>query len=277
MKAYYPDRSQQPVNGCAGINRSSASRPFAARHLKLFFGTFAAAVMLFLFSSCGGPYPGEVFTSSVHFHIIDSAMYDNGQRLVLKVELPERITEKQLDTINSILHNRNQEINKILIYYLLPGQKDGVGSWYGRTAYGYSTINPEVKKKKQRDLYGLPVESEIFGIDVKEAKKMLAINPPDAKTIVGKFIDDDRKVLTVIYTDTTDSSGYVSVAEFSADGKMTPMGNVPVEPYAENNGEGYKLDVSKNETSYTLVNNVLTMYAVSDNSEIPYMSIKAGK
>lgn len=277
MKAYSSNRSLQLGNGCAGINRSSVRRLFRAGRPKLFFCMFAAAAVFALLSSCSGPYPGEVFTSSVHFHVIDSSTYDNGQRLVLKVQLPERVTEKQLDTINSILHNRNSGISKVLIYYLLPGQKDGIGSWYGRTAYGYNTIDPEVKKKKQHDLYGLPMESDIFGIDVKDAKKMLAITPPDAKTIIGKFIDDDRKVLTVIYTDTTDAKGNVSVAEFSSDGKMTPMGTIPVKPYVETDGEGYKFDVSKDETSYTLVNNVLTMYAVSDNDEVPYMSIKSGK
>lgn len=207
--------------------------------------------------------------SKLKYTVTDSSETDRS--LQLEVTIPVRYTSAQLDTISSIIKDRNSLESQVKIFYLLPGQAVGVSFPYAIAFYPDTT--QFIKQAyKQRDINGYQFEISINGLPANTVRKLYGFNPPNmaTKTILGKFIHDLEQTATVIYTDSKERPGYAFIADFDETGKMLPLAATPIKD--ENGRKKFIVDTDGNY--FTLEDSVLKRYEY--NEVKPWDSLKSG-
>lgn len=205
------------------------------------------------------------------FKITDSVY--NTETSEFTIEIPERYSISQIDTICSDVWSRNV-FHALKIYFVLPGQVVGEGFTYG---YAFYPFDEDVKQSEEfKDLAGVPLEINIKGLNKEKAAKLLAVNPPNLlyKTIIGKFINDLYESVTIVYTDSREEKGRIFIMDFDITGQNIKENNVS--PYVKQVDGGKRYIIDKDGDFYTLNDNILKRYNIEEDSTKAYRSIKSG-
>lgn len=189
------------------------------------------------------------------------------------VQVYGRLNKQQLVAIASKIKKDSSKYDNLQINYLLPGNsyKNAGGIVVYATA-AYHDARKVTANDTVKDLHDNWLSFEFNGFTAQQAKHLLSIDPKDMadKTLVGKFIDDDTKTVSVVYKDST-KEGHVYILELDTAGKIVSA----TQPLEVTHNGVQKLIISPKGDYCTIKNGVLTMYS-SDDPERPYRSIKAG-
>lgn len=189
------------------------------------------------------------------------------------VEIFGRLNRQQLLAIAGKIKSDSSKYTNLQIDYLLPGNDDKNSG--GNTIYA-SAIYPEpgkiTSKDTVKDTDDNLLDLEIMGLNAQKAKYLLALNPPEpaGKTILGKFIDDNTKTISIFYTDVKEPN-QTFVLEMDTAGKVVSA----VVPQSIKQNGIEKLVVSQGGDYVTIKDSILTMYSSTDPAN-PFRSIKAG-
>ena len=92
----------------------------------------------------------------------------------------------------------------------------------------------------------------------------------ETKTMLGRFIDDDTRTVSVVYKDGKQED-QICIMEFDQDGKVVSA----TQPLEVTHDGVQKLVISEKGDYMILKNGMLTMYGI-DNPDKPYRSLKEG-
>jgi hypothetical protein len=189
------------------------------------------------------------------------------------VQVYGRLTKQQMVAISSKIKKDSSQYDNLQLDYLLPG--NSFKNTGGITVY--ATANYHEPKNVTpadtvMDLHDNRLNFEFVGFTPGEAKKLFALNPPDmeTKTLLGKFIDDYTKTISLIYKDGKDEE-QIYILELDTAGKVVSA----TQPLEVTHNGVQKLVISPKGDYCTLENSTLTMYSIDDPDK-PYRSLKAG-
>ena len=205
------------------------------------------------------------------FSIIKAAKTTSGHEF--DVQIQGRLSKNDLVAIASKIKKDSAAYDNIEIDYLLPG--NSFKNLGGVTVYARVTYHDARKVTALdtvKDLNDNFLMFEQVGFTQAEARKLLSYDPADmiGKTVIGKFIDDNTKTVSLIYSDSK-KDNQVYILELDITGKILTA----TEPMMVTHKDVQKLIISPKGDYMTVQNGVLTMYS-SDDPETPYRSIKTG-
>jgi len=130
----------------------------------------------------------ENFLEKYNCKIVDTKLYKRGNatrtdKKTIYVQIPEQLTEKQLNEIATQLKEENSTFKMLFISYLLPNMKI--------SNYGWATTN-----------YTPDLKISINGVSKKIEDQMKSINLPNGKgEIIGKWYNNSPSTerSTIIY------------------------------------------------------------------------------
>ena len=124
-------------------------------------------------------------------------------------------------TIATELRKKYPTNFRLVVGFWLPGQMVGKQFGYARVFY---PLKDNVASAKEKDNEGVLIQFDQTGLDENTASQLRAIKPanPEFKTILGKFIDDISKSITIVYTDKREKAGQVFIAEYYLDNPGKP-------------------------------------------------------
>lgn len=201
-----------------------------------------------------------------------SKTFTNGIIPVLSVQIQSRLTDEQLLVVSSKIKKDNASYVAFKINFLLPGTIDK----YPDVSDVYATVEyPETMSTKNfnnKDGDGNIANLEVFGISAKKAKYMLHLNPPDSvgAIIVGKFVDDNTKTVSIVYSDSKDQD-QTKILEMDTTGKVV---SAVIPTIVTQNGIK-KMVVSQSGDYCIVKDSLLTMYS-SEDLVHPFRSLKEG-
>lgn len=194
----------------------------------------------------------------------------NGAKM--DVQLYGRITKPQMVAIASKIKKDSSQYENLQIDYLLPGNSlKNVGGITVYATAAYHETRKLTATDTVTDLHDNKLSFEFVGFTPEEAKKLLALDPQDitGKTILGKFIDDFTRTVSIVYKDSKNED-QIYILELDPDGKIVSA----TEPLEVTHNGVQKLIISPKGDYCTLKNDTLTMYSI-DDPERPYRSLKA--
>ncbi|MGZ3754784.1 MAG: hypothetical protein ACXVJE_06175 [Mucilaginibacter sp.] len=203
--------------------------------------------------------------------ILKATKTDEGH--VFDVQVYGRLNKQQLVAIASKIKKDSAQYDNLQIDYVLPG--NNIKNLGGVTVYAtinYHDVRKVTALDTVNDLHDNKLSFLFTGFTPEQAKHMLSFNPPDTlgKTILGKFIDDNIKTVSIVYKDNT-KEGDVYILEMDTAGKVVSA----TQPMIVTHNGVKKMVISPKGDYLTLTDDILTMYS-SDDPEKPYRSIKAG-
>src|SRR5476651_1811269 len=138
----------------------------------------------------------------------------------LDVQLYARLTKPELVAIASKIKKDSSQYNNLQLDYLLPGNSSH--NMGGVTVYATAIYHDPIKVTAAdtvTDLHDNRLSFEFNGFAPQEAKKLMAFNPTgmEGKTLVGKFIDDYTKTITIVYKD---NAGQIYILELDPAGTI---------------------------------------------------------
>jgi len=205
------------------------------------------------------------------FSILKVTKTTNGHEFDVQVQ--SRLSKTDLVAIASKIKKDSSAYDNIEIDYLLPG--NSFKNLGGVTVYArinYHDARKVTALDTVKDLNDNFLMFEQVGFAPAEAKKLLSYDPADmvGKTVIGKFIDDNTKTVSLIYSDSK-KENQIYILELDITGKVVSA----TEPMMVTHNNVQKLIISPKGDYMTVQNGMLTMYS-SDDPETPYRSIKAG-
>lgn len=217
-----------------------------------------------LFASCSDK-PTEPFT------ILKSASNDNGRKM--DVQINGRLNKAQMVAIASRIKKDSSQYQNLQLNFCLPGNSESnLGGIIVYAISSYKEPRKVTPADTVMDLHDNRMEFSFTGFTAEEAKKLLAITPEhmETKTMLGRFIDDDTRTVSVVYKDGRQED-QICIMEFDKDGKVVSA----TQPLEVTHDGVQKLVISEKGDYMTLKNGTLTMYSI-DNPDKPYRSLKEG-
>ncbi len=204
------------------------------------------------------------------FTILRSVKAANGITTI-DVQVNNRVSKQEMVAIAAYIKSDSSQYKNLQINYLLPGnsyKNTGGITIYATAAYHNIMAAADTVKDTDNNLLSF----EFVGFTPEKAKQLLAFKPDSmpGKRIMGKFIDDNTKTISIIYEDKRDDD-QIHILELDTLGKVVSA-IVPMEVTYKG---VQKLVVSQKGDYLVLKDSVLTMYS-SDDFEKPYRSIKEG-
>jgi len=191
----------------------------------------------------------------------------------LDVQLYGRLTKPQMVAIASKIKKDSAQYENLQLDYLLPG--NSYKNLGGVIIYATATYH-EPKKVTPADtvmdLHDNRLDFQFTGFTPQEAQKLIQLNPKEMETkeILGKFIDDQTKTISIVYKEGKEEE-QIYILELDPTGKIVSA----TQPLEVSHNGVQKLVISPKGDYCTLIDGTLTMYS-SDNPDTPYRSLKAG-
>jgi hypothetical protein len=205
------------------------------------------------------------------FQILRSEKTKTGAKI--DVQLNSRVDKPEMVAIASYIKGDSSQYNDLQIDYILPGNsyqnKGGVTVYATATYHDKAMLTPaDTVADKDNNLLSF----EFTGFAPAKAKELLTLDPKEmvGKQLLGKFIDDGTKTITLIYEDKQENN-QIYILELDAEGKVVSA-IAPMEVKA--NGI-HKMIVSQQGDYMVLKDSILTLYSSTDVDK-PYRSIKQG-
>ncbi|MCC8426266.1 hypothetical protein [Mucilaginibacter sp. UR6-11] len=203
------------------------------------------------------------------FRILKSEKIANGAKLGVLVN--SRINKQQLVDIAAYIKSDSSQYNNLQLDFILPGNsyenKGGVIVYATATYHDKAVIAPaDTVKDNDNNLLSF----EFMGFTPEKAKQLLTLNPQDMadKQLLGRFIDDGTKTISLIYED-KHTDGQLYILELDSIGKVIAA----IQPM-EVTARGIKKMVVSQQGDYmVLKDSILTMYSSADYDK-PFRSLK---
>ena len=191
----------------------------------------------------------------------------------LDVMIYARLSKQQMVAIASKIKKDSSQYENLQIDYLLPG--NDYKNLGGVTAYATAAYHDAKKVTATdtvMDLHDNRLKFDFIGFTPDEAKKLLALNPKEMETkaVLGKFIDDNTKTISIIYREGKEEL-QVYILELDITGKIVSA----TQPLEVTHNGIQKLVISPKGDYCTLDDGTLTLYS-SDDLDKPYRTLKAG-
>lgn len=205
------------------------------------------------------------------FQILKSVKIKDGAKL--DVQVNGRISKQEMVDIAAYIKSDSSQYNNLQIDYILPGnsyQNKAAITVYATAAYHDKAILAPADTVKDNDNNLLSFE--FVGFTAAKAKELLAFDPKDmiGKHIIGKFIDDDTKTISIIYED-KQADNQLYILELDTVGKVVSA----IQPMEVTSKGIRKMVVSQQGDYMVLKDSILTMYSSTDYDK-PFRSIKQG-
>lgn len=189
----------------------------------------------------------------------------------MDISIPGRLTKQQLLDISAKVKKDSAQYEHLQLDYILPN--NNYVNTGGVIVYATAAYRPVAKATAAdtvRDYNDKILSFEYLGIDPSKAQKLLSIEPAEmvGNALLGKFIDDDLKTVSLIYTDKDDQK---YILELDTAGQVVSA-VMPKE--VKHNGID-KLVITEHGDYMTLKDGILTMYS-SQEPEKPYRTLKKG-
>lgn len=203
------------------------------------------------------------------FQVLKSVKIKDGVKL--DVQVNSRISKQAMVDIASYIKNDSTQYNNLQVDFILPGNsyenKAGV-TVYATAAYHDKTIVSPADTVADRDKNFLSFE--FTGFTPEKAKQLLALDPKElaGKHLIGKFIDDATKTISLIAEDKQEDN-QLYILELDSTGAVVSA-IAPMEVTAKG---VRKMVVSQQGDYMVLKDSILTMYSSTDYDK-PFRSIK---
>jgi hypothetical protein len=189
------------------------------------------------------------------------------------VQITGRLNKQELVAIASKIKKDSSQYNNLQLDYTLPG--NSYKNLGGIIVYATAAYHDQLKMTiadTVKDIHDNLLSFEFVGFTAPQAKHLLSFKPADmdGKTILGKFIDDNTKTVSILYKDSNDED-QIYILELDTLGKVVSA----TEPLEVTHNGVQKLVITQKGDYCILKDGVLTMYS-SDDPETPYRSIKEG-
>ncbi len=189
----------------------------------------------------------------------------------MDISIPGRLTKPQLLDISAKIKKDSAQYENLQLDYILPN--NNYTNTGGVVIYATAAYRPVAKATAAdtiRDYNDKILSFEYLGIDPSKAQKLLSIEPAEmvGKALLGKFIDDDLKTVSLIYTDKEDQK---YILELDTAGQVVSA----VMPKVVNHNGIDKMVISEHGDYMTLKDSILTMFS-SEAPEKPYRTLKKG-
>jgi hypothetical protein len=189
----------------------------------------------------------------------------------MDVSIPGRLTKQQMLDISAQIKMDSAQYENLQLDYILPN--NNYTNTGGVIVYATAAYRPVAKATAAdtiRDYNDKILSFEYLGIDPSKAQKLLSIEPAEmvGKALLGKFIDDDLKTISLIYTDAKDEK---YILELDTTGQVVSA----VMPKVVNHNGIDKMVITEHGDYMTLKDSILTMYS-SEAPEKPYRTLKKG-
>jgi hypothetical protein len=203
------------------------------------------------------------------FQILKSEKIKDG--IKLDVQVNGRISKQEMVDIACYIKSDSSDYKNVQVDYLLPGNsyknKGGVTVYATAAYHDKALIMPtDTVKDNDNDLLSF----EFVGFTPEQAKQMLAVEHKEmtGKHVIGKFLDDNTKTITIIYED-KHQDNQLYILELDAN-QLVVSAIQPMEVTVK----GVKKMVVSHEGDYmVLKDSILTMYSGADYDQ-PFRSIK---
>jgi hypothetical protein len=203
------------------------------------------------------------------FQILKSEKIKDG--IKLDVQVNGRISKQQMIDIACYIKSDSSDYKNVQVDYLLPGNsyknKGGVTVYATAAYHDKALVMPaDTVKDNDNDLLSF----EFVGFTPEQAKQMLAVEHKEmtGKQVIGKFLDDNTKTITIIYED-KQQDNQLYILELDENQQVVSA----VQPM-EVTVKGVKKMVVSHEGDYmVLKDSILTMYSGADDDQ-PFRSIK---
>ncbi|HWZ35060.1 MAG TPA: hypothetical protein VNW51_02825 [Mucilaginibacter sp.] len=207
--------------------------------------------------------------SKTPFQILKSVKIKNG--IKLDVQVNGRISKREMVDIASYIKSDSSQYDNLQVDFILPGNSyaniAGV-TVYATAAYHDKTIISPADTVADKDKNFLSFE--FVGFTPEKAKQLLALDPKElaGKQVIGKFIDDATKTISLIAEDKGENN-QLYILELDSVGTVVSA-IAPMEVTAKG---VRKMVVSQQGDYMTLKDSILTMYSSADANK-PYRTIK---
>jgi hypothetical protein len=203
------------------------------------------------------------------FQILKSTKIKDGVKL--DVQVKDRISKQEMIDIACYIKSDSSDYKNMQVDYLLPGNsyenKGGITVYATAAYHDKAIVNPaDTVKDNDNDLLSF----EFVGFTAAQAKELLAMNPKElaGKHLIGKFIDDATKTITIISEDKHEDN-QLYILELDPEGKVVSA-VAPMEVTAK----GVKKMVVSQQGDYMVFkDSLLTLYSSTDYDK-PFRSIK---
>lgn len=207
---------------------------------------------------------------SAPFQILKVVKNNDGAKM--DVQVNSRISKQQMVDIAAYIKGDSTQYSSLQLDYLLPGNSykniGGVNIYATATYHdkGLVTATDTVEDKDKNLL-----SFEFVGFTPEKAKQLLALDPKDmaGKHVLGKFIDDNTKTISIIYQDKNENNQLYIL-------ELDSLSNVvsAIAPMEVRHNGVKKMVVTQRGDYMILKDSILTMYS-SDDYDKPFRSIKA--
>jgi len=177
----------------------------------------------------------------------------------IDVQVNIRLSKQQLIAIAAKIKGDSSQYNNLQFDYLLPGNSykntGGVSVYATAIYHDKAAITPADTVKDADDNQ---LNFEFIGFTSVQAKKLLAFDHAEmaTKAILGKFIDDGTKTISIIYQDRKETN-QVYILELDTLGKVVSA----TAPMAVTTNGIRKFVVSQQGDYMTLKDSILTLYS----------------
>jgi len=206
------------------------------------------------------------------FQVLKSVKTKDGVKL--DVQVNNRISKKEMVDIASYIKSDSSQYNNLQVDFILPGNsyanKAGV-TVYATAAYHDKTIVSPADTVADKNKNFLSFE--FVGFTPEKARELLSLDPKElaGKQIIGKFIDDATKTISLIAEDKQENN-QLYILELDSAGTVVSA----IAPMAVTDKGVRKMVVSQQGDYMTLNDSILTMYSSTDVDK-PYRSIKQSR
>jgi hypothetical protein len=190
----------------------------------------------------------------------------------IDVQINSRLSKRQMVDIAARIKSDSSQYAALQVDFLLPGNNyKNTGGINVYAMANYPKPGAITPKDTVSDDDKNLLSFEFIGFTPEKAKQMLALNPTDmaGKMVVGKFIDDNIKTISILYDDKREGQFYI--LELDTAGKVVSA----TQPLVVTHNGIQKMVITKRGDYCTLKDSILTMYSI-DDPETPYRSIKDG-
>ncbi|WP_214070754.1 hypothetical protein [Mucilaginibacter sp. dw_454] len=203
------------------------------------------------------------------FQILKSVKIKDGVKL--DVQVNSRISKQEMIDITAYIKSDSSQYNNLQVDFILPGnsyQNKGGVNIYATAAYHDKTIVSPADTVADKDKNFLSFE--FVGFSPAKAKQLLELDPKElsGKQLIGKFIDDNTKTITMIAQDKHEDN-QLYILELDSAGKVVSA----IAPMEVTVKGVHKMVVTQQGDYMVLKDSILTMYSIADYDK-PFRSIK---
>ncbi|HEY9533186.1 MAG TPA: hypothetical protein VIQ77_01555 [Mucilaginibacter sp.] len=203
------------------------------------------------------------------FKILKSVKIKDGAKL--DVQVNSRISKQEMVDIAAYLKNDSSQYNNLQVDFILPGNsyenKGGIVVYATAAYHDKSIVSPaDTVSDKDKNFLSF----EFMGFTPEKARQLLALDPKElaGKHLIGKFIDDDTKTISLIAEDKHENN-QLYILELDSSGTVVSA----IAPMAVTVKGIKKMVVSQQGDYMVLKDSILTMYSSTDYDK-PFRSIK---